>query len=52
MTSNIVKNFAAATVAGAFLSFAIASAAVTFAVVFNATSGHSVDQTDVTSTQR
>lgn len=52
MTSNIVKHFAAATVAGAFLSFAIASATVTFAVVFNVTSGHPAAQTGVTSTQR
>lgn len=52
MTSNIIKHFAAATVLGAFLSFAIASTAVTVAVIVNATSGHSVDQTGITSTQQ
>ena len=41
MTSNILKNFAAATVAVALLSFVIASTTVGIAVVFHLTTGHS-----------
>ncbi len=44
MTSNILKNLAAVTVAGAFLSFAIASVAVSFAVIVHLTSGKTTGQ--------
>jgi uncharacterized membrane protein len=52
MTSNIMKNLAAATVAGAFLSFAVASAAVSFAVIVNIMPSHSVEQPSVNLMQR
>ncbi len=51
MTSNILKNFAAATVAGAFVSFAIASTVVSVAVVVHLTSGQNAGQTDMISVQ-
>lgn len=40
MTSNIVKNLAAATVAGTFLSFAIASTTVSLGFIVDVASGH------------
>lgn len=52
MTSNILKNFAAATVAGAFLSFAVAATAVSFAAVIHLTSGQHAGQTQVGSVQQ
>ena len=51
MTSNILKNLATVTVTGAFLSFAIATTAVSFALVIHLTSGQQAGQTKVTSVQ-
>lgn len=51
MTSNILKNFAAATVAGAVFSFAIATTAVSFAAVVHLTSGQHAGQTKMISVQ-
>ena len=52
MTSNIVKNFAAVTVAGTLLSFIVASTAVGVAVIFNLTGNHAASQSSMTSLQR
>lgn len=41
MTSNLMKNFAAAAVVGALFSFAVAGTTVSIAVVFHLTIGHS-----------
>ncbi|MEW6495198.1 MAG: hypothetical protein AB1589_22165 [Cyanobacteriota bacterium] len=46
MTSNLMKNFAAATVVGALFSFVVASTTVGIALVFHLTTGHS-NQTGV-----
>jgi hypothetical protein len=52
MTSNIVKNFAAVTVAGTLLGFIVASTAVGVAVIINITGVHAASQSDVSSVQR
>jgi hypothetical protein len=52
MASNIVKNFAAVTVAGALLSFTVASAAVSYAVVAKVVFGHQVGHTSASSWQK
>lgn len=52
MTSNIVKNFAAVTVAGTLLGFIVASSAVGVAVILNVTGVHAVSQSGVSSVQR
>lgn len=49
MTSNILKNLAAVTVAGAFISFSVASLALGFAVIVHFTSGKTTGQKTVTS---
>lgn len=49
MTNNILKNFAALTVAGVFISFSVASVALGFAVIFHFTSGKTTGQKTVTS---
>ncbi len=52
MTDNIVKNLAAATVAGTVLSFIVASTAVGVAVVLNLTGVHLANQSSISSVQR
>jgi hypothetical protein len=52
MTSNIVKNLAAITVAGTLLSFIIASTAVGVAVILNVTGVQATTQGKVNSVQR
>ncbi|HEY9829070.1 MAG TPA: hypothetical protein V6D26_00730 [Stenomitos sp.] len=52
MTSNIVKNLAAITVAGTLLSFIIASTAVGVAVILNVTGVQATTRGDVNSGQR
>ena len=52
MTSNIVKNLAAATVAGTMLSFIVASTAVGVAVILNVTGVQAANQSSVSSVQR
>jgi hypothetical protein len=49
MTSNILKNFATATVAGALISFGVASVAVSFALIVHLTSGKTTGQKAITS---
>lgn len=49
MTSNILKNLAAATVACTFISFAVASVAVSFAFVIHLTSGKTTGQKAINS---
>jgi hypothetical protein len=51
MTTNIVKNFAAATVAGTVVSFVVASTVVSVAVVVHIASGQNAGQTKVSSVQ-
>lgn len=52
MTSNIVKNFAAVTVAGTLLSFVVATTTVSVAAIINVTMGHSASKTGVSFMQR
>ena len=52
MTSNIVKNFAAVTVAGTLLSFIVASTAVGVAVIFNLSGNHAGSPSAMSSVQR
>jgi uncharacterized membrane protein len=52
MTSNIVKNFAAVTVAGTLLSFTVASTAVGVAVVLHVAGVQAAHQSSASSVQR
>ena len=52
MTSNIVKNFAAVTVAGTLLSFTIASTAVGVAVILHVVGVQAAHQSSAGSLQR
>jgi hypothetical protein len=52
MTSNIVKNFAAVTVAGTLLSFTVASTAVGVAVILHVTGVQAAHQSSAGSLQR
>ena len=52
MTSNIVKNFAAVTVAGTLLSFMVASTAVGVAVLVKVAGVHAANQSGVNSLQQ
>lgn len=49
MTNNIIKNFAALTVAGVFLSFSIASLALGFSAFVHLTSGKTTGQKTISS---
>lgn len=49
MTNNILKNLAAITVAGAFLSFSLASLVLGFSVIIHLTSGKTTGQKTITS---
>lgn len=49
MTNNILKNFAAVTVAGAFLSFSLASLVLGFSLIVHLTSGKTTGQKTISS---
>jgi hypothetical protein len=49
MTNNLIKNFAALTVAGAVLSFSIASLALGFSAIVHLTSGKTTGQKTISS---
>lgn len=52
MTDNMMKNFATVTIAGAMLSFIVASTAVSVALVWNVAGVHNNNQSNVTSVQQ